>query len=100
MRKTFSNGVRRQEGRNTSQLRDAFARGSGGPSLSHTLPRRADSPEIPRSIRGAVSAPRDFVFPSPPPIPATSSHTPPRTAPSQCPPQPLPPRPPPPPAPL
>src|SRR5260370_40834362 len=80
---SLSENARQRGGRHTNKVRDASPRESAGPSLSHTRRRRAGFRETPRSIRGAVFAPRDFVFPCARPALAESSQTAANTVPPQ-----------------
>src|SRR5258708_36616549 len=72
---TFSKGARRLGGRHANKLRDAPAREWAGPSLSHIRRRTGGFPEIPRSIRGAASAPKGIVFLGGAAMPAKPWHT-------------------------
>src|SRR5260370_33431184 len=72
---TFSKGARRLGGRHANKLRDAPAREWAGPSLLHIRRRTGGFPEIPRSIRGAASAPKGIVFLGGPTIPTKSLDT-------------------------
>src|SRR5216684_5983368 len=75
LRMTFSKGARRLGGRHVNKLRDASAREWAAPSLLHIRRRIGGFPEIPHSIRGAVSAPGDFVSLCELPTPARSWQT-------------------------